>query len=126
MQVQRTSNFQTSYNNSNTAFGINIIKGKNLQAAINASPVRQAIENGLAGLETLCKGKEGTYEFEMPFSTGLSMTTGKKEILTGINDPKLTKPGELLGIIKRIIGNDIPNIWTSATTFRKSNLKALG
>ena len=48
MQVQRISNYQTSYNNrknAEPAFGAKITTGEQLKKAINASPAKAAIEN---------------------------------------------------------------------------------
>jgi hypothetical protein len=106
MQVQRISNYQTNYNNrknAEPAFGLTIIQGENLQKAISKSPAKAAINEGLAAIEKQFAHKPGIYDFEMLSNGALSIKSEKLDTMSGITDPSLAKPGELLSEMRRII-----------------------
>lgn len=105
MQVQRISNYQTGYKKSQPAFGLEIIRGQKLQKAINKSPVKEVIEQRIKDLLKLYADRPHKCIFEMsPHNDNLlSIQMGEQNILSGLEDPTLAKPSELIRIIRETV-----------------------
>lgn len=100
MQIQRISNYQTSYNNSNPAFGLKIKTGAKLKAAIDASPAKDAISSGIRAIEKQFETKPNEFTFEMSPTGVISISSGNYNSVSAVTDITLSKPIELLSAMR--------------------------
>lgn len=105
MQIQRISNYQAGYKKSQPVFGLKIIKGENLQKAIEQSPAKMAIEQRIDGILKQYADRPHQCEFEISKSNKkiLSIKTENVNTVSSLEDPTLAKPSELIKIIRETV-----------------------
>ncbi len=99
MQVQRISNYQTNYKKSEPAFGLKIINGKNLQAAIDKSPAKETITKRIADLVKRYEYNPNTYKFEMSSKGIVSIESARTNTTSVVTDPTLSNSSEIISIM---------------------------